>query len=140
MHIEERIEIAAPPQRVWDVTVDIPRWPEWNPTVERVEVLTPGPLRTGWSARLKQPGNQPGVWTVTRLEEPGIYEWDTRALGMHVTALHVLRPTATGGTEVTLSIEVEGPTAFLLGWIVARVSRKFLPMEAAALKQECERA
>ena len=31
-------------------------------------------------------------------------------------------------------------TDVLLGWIVMRVSRKFLPMEAAALKQTCERA
>ena len=62
----------------------------------------------------------------------------TRPLGMRVDAIHDLQPTATG-THVTLAIEVSGRTAPLLGWIVARVSRKFLPMEAAALKQECER-
>jgi len=138
MHIEQTVEVAAPPVRVWDTTVDIPRWPEWNPTVERVEVLTPGPMRVGWSARLKQPGNQPGTWTVTRLDEPGLYVWETRTLGLVVTAEHALRPTP-AGTHVTLSIDVEGPTRFLLGWVVARVSRKFLPMEAAALKRECER-
>ena len=133
------MDVAAPPQRVWDVTVDIPQWPAWNPTVERVEVLTPQPMGVGWTARLKQPGNAPGTWKVTRYEAPRVYEWDTRPLGMHVTALHVLEPTATG-TRVTLSIDVEGPMAFLLGWIVMRVSRKFLPMEADALKQTCERA
>jgi len=138
VHIEQSVDIAASPERVWETTVDIPRWPEWNPTVDAVEVLTPKPMGLGWTARLKQPGNQPGTWTVTRFEAPRVYEWDTRPLGMHVTALHVLEPSATG-TRVTLSIDVEGPTAFLLGWIVARVSRKFLPMETAALKQECER-
>ena len=47
---------------------------------------------------------------------------------------------ADGSVRCGLSINVEGPMAFLLGWIVMRVSRKFLPMEAAALKQTCERA
>ena len=138
MHIEQTVDVAAPPQRVWDVTVDIPQWPSWNPTVDRVEVLTPRPMGVGWSARLKQPGNAPGTWTVTRSEPPHVYEWDTRPLGMHVTALHVLKPTATG-THVTLSIDVEGPLAFLFGWIVMRVSRKFLPLEAAGLQAECTR-
>lgn len=138
MHIEESFEVKAPQQRVWDTTVDIPQWPVWNPTVDRVEVLTPGPMRVGWSARLKQPGNAPGTWVVTRIEEPGLYEWETRTLGMVVTARHVLAPTA-GGTRVTLSIDVEGWGAPLFGWVVARVSRKFLPMEAAGLRQECER-
>ena len=72
---------------------------------------------------------------MTRFAAPNTYEWDTNALGMHVVALHRLEPTSTG-THVTLSIDVSGLTAPLLGWIVARVSRKFLPMEAAALKAE----
>ncbi|MGE3857915.1 MAG: SRPBCC family protein [Dehalococcoidia bacterium] len=139
MQIEERFSVAAPRQRVWDVSVDIARWPEWNPTVDRVEVRTPGPMRTGWTARLKQPGNAPGTWTVTRVEEPGLFEWETRTLGMVVTARHVLAD-AGDATDVTLSIDVTGPATFLFGWIVARVSRKFLPMEAAGLRAECERA
>ena len=139
MHIEQMVDVNAPVQRVWDVTVDLAAWPSWNPTVETVEVLDAGPMRTGLRARLRQPGNRPAMWTVTRVVEGEVYEWETRALGMVVTALHRFEPTS-NGTHVILSIDVDGPTAPLLGWIVARVSRKFLPMEAAALKRVCESA
>ncbi len=139
MYLDQTVDIAAPVERVWDVTIDIPQWPTWNPTVDGVDVLTPRPMGVGWSARLKQPGNAPGTWTVTRFEGPNIYQWETNPLGMHVVALHRLEATSTG-THVTLSIDVSGLTAPLLGGIVARVSRKFLPMEAAALKAECERS
>lgn len=37
------VEIAAPPERVWDVLVDLPRYPEWNPfTVAVRSTLRPG--------------------------------------------------------------------------------------------------
>jgi uncharacterized membrane protein len=138
MRVEETIEIAATPESVWDVTLDLARWPTWTPTVLAVEVLDPEPVRMGTRARLTQPGNRPAVWTVTRLETGREFVWETRALGMRVSGLHRIEAIAEG-TRVTLAIEVTGPTAPLLGWIVRRVSRKFLPQEAAGLKRECER-
>lgn len=137
-HIEVDVTIAAPPQRIWDATVDIERAPTWNPTLTSVEKLDPGPVRVGTRARLMQPGNRPAIWTVTRLEEAREYVWETRALGMTVTATHLIRPVAEG-THVTLAIDIAGPTRVLFGWLVRRVSYKFLPQEAAALKAEAER-
>lgn len=139
MHVEESVEISASPARVWDVTLDLARWPEWNPTVTAVEVLDPGPVRVGTRARLTQPGNRPAIWTVTRIEDGRLFGWETRALGMVVTARHDLQPIGSG-TRVTLAIDIAGPMTALLGWIVVRVSRKFLPQEAAALTRESERA
>jgi len=139
MRIEQTVEIAAPPSRIWDVTVDLAQWPRWNPTVSRVEVLDAGPVRPGLRARLTQPGNRPAVWTVTRVDEGRWFEWRTAPLGMRVDAIHDIRPTETG-THVTLAIEIGGWTAPILGWIVARVSRKFLPMEAKALQERCTAA
>lgn len=139
MHIEETVEVPAPIERVWDVTVDLARWPAWNSTVEAAALLDAPPVRPGLRARLTQPGNRPALWTVTRVEPPRWFVWETRPLGMHVVAAHELQPTD-AGTRVRLAIDVSGPTAPLLGWIVIRVSRKFLPMEAASLVAECTRA
>ena len=30
------LEIPAPPEAVWDVLVDVPRWTQWNPVVRQV--------------------------------------------------------------------------------------------------------
>jgi hypothetical protein len=37
-----------------------------------------------------------------------------------------------------LSIDVDGPTAPLLGWIVMRAARKNVPLEGAGLKRRSE--
>ena len=49
------VEISAPPDRVWALMSDIGRWPEWTPTVTRVDPLDPGPLAVGHRARIRQP-------------------------------------------------------------------------------------
>ena len=35
--IDETVKIAAPPDRVWDVITDFPRYAEWNPFVVACE-------------------------------------------------------------------------------------------------------
>lgn len=142
MRIEETVRIAAPIERVWAETLDVTRWPEWTPTMESVELLDDAPVAVGSRVRLKQPDNAAAVWTVTRIDAPECFEWETRALGMRVVARHVHRraidATGSEGTEVDLVIDVSGPTAWLLGGLVRRASERFLPQEAAALKARCE--
>ena len=74
MRIEQTVDIEAPPQRVWDVTIDLAQWPSWNPTVTDVSYLAPGEVRPGFRARLKQPGSAPAEWAVTHVEEPRRFE------------------------------------------------------------------
>jgi carbon monoxide dehydrogenase subunit G len=39
--------IAAPPERVFAVAIDIHHWAEIVPAIQRVDVLTPGPMAVG---------------------------------------------------------------------------------------------
>ena len=138
MHLEERVDIEAPPTTVWPIVANLEAWPSWTPTVTSVEVLDGAPLRVGLRARLTQPGYRPGLWTVTQVREGETFTWETHTMGLHVSARHDIEATSTG-SRVTLSIDVTGPMAPLLGWIVMRVSRRFVPQEAAGLKAASER-
>jgi uncharacterized protein YndB with AHSA1/START domain len=35
---EHSIETSAPPEAVWRLWSDVPRWPEWNADLERAEL------------------------------------------------------------------------------------------------------
>lgn len=49
--IHTEIEIAAPPEAVWDVLSALEAWSEWNPVIAGVELQ--GPLREGTRGRLR---------------------------------------------------------------------------------------
>ena len=127
-------DVGAPPERVWAAMSDIERWPEWTPTVTRVERLDRGPLGVGSRARILQPKLPPAVWEVTELDGGRSFTWVTRSPGVRVTAQHRVEPTH-DGSRVTLSLAFSG----LLGRVVARLTRslnqRYLALEAEGLSR-----
>ena len=51
--IEVRSRIDASPEDIWRVLVDVERWPEWTPSITRLEKLDPGDLRVGQRVRIE---------------------------------------------------------------------------------------
>ena len=90
--LKHTVTIAAPPEQVWTVLVDVERWPERIPTVDRVERLDAGPLAVGSRTRVEQPRLPTAVWTVTELADGSSYTWESRSPGVTVTAAHEVEP------------------------------------------------
>lgn len=134
MRIRSEIEIAASPERVWQLTEAIEGWPEFMPTVALVERLDAGPLAVGCQARLTQPGQKPVVWTVTRYEPPRVFAWEGTSLGMKFTGTHLLEPRSAGCRNV-LRLDVEGG---VLVWLLAPLFRWALNQENEAFKKRAE--
>ena len=64
MDYEVSVDIDATPGEVWNVLTDVGRWPEWTPTVTRVERLDLGPFQVGSTVMIRQPRLPPTVWRV----------------------------------------------------------------------------
>ncbi len=138
MHLEDRIEIASAASTVWDLTVDVERWPEITPTtMTKVERLDEGPLAVGSQARIKQPAQRPTVWTVTQFEPGRRFAWTTKTLGLHLEGGHLIE--GEGGTCTnTLTLDVTGPLASTLGRLLAGQFRKTIATENRGFKQAAE--
>lgn len=136
---EISVEIAASPARVWAVMRDIERWHEWTSTVTSIKPATPGPLAVGSRAWVRQPKLLPARWQVIALEEGCSFAWQTRSPGVRIVATHTVEA-APAGARARLSLNFSG--AF--GWLVARLTRnlnnRYLAIEAAGLKNRCEKA
>lgn len=139
MRIEHSLEIAAPVARVWELTLDVEAWPDLTPTITRVEWLGDPPIAVGSQARIKQPAQRAKVWTVTALEPERRFAWATRSLGLTMTGTHDLAA-SNAGTINTLSIDLEGPLARLVGTLFRRAIRKAITTENEGFKAAAERA
>lgn len=135
--LQHSVTVAAPPERVWSVLVDVERWPERIPTVDSVERLDAGPLAVGSRTRLQQPRLSEAVWTVTELSDGSSYTWRSTSPGVTVTATHVVEPHV-DGSRLTLALTVSGPMSGI-GWLMTRsLTTRYVETEAASIKKAAE--
>lgn len=137
MRFEQKVTIQAPADRVWQIYSDAARWPEWNPTIDSLEVLGDGPLRVGLRARIRQPKLPAAVWEVTELVDGEYFEWVATGPGIRTTGGHRVRSTPEG-TVATATVIQEGPLGRLFGRLTGKLTRRYLELEAESLKKVSE--
>lgn len=132
--------IAATPVQAWAVLADVVRWPRWLPTMAEVVALDSPALAVGSRYRITQPKLRPAVWTVTALEAPRHFTWETTSRGLRVTAHHRLEPMGENGSRVSLEIVFEGWLAPAAALLAGRLTRDYLGVEASALRRQFDAA
>jgi uncharacterized protein YndB with AHSA1/START domain len=129
--------INAKVERVWEILIDVERWPEWTRSMSTVKRLDPGPLTVGSRARITQPKLPTVVWQVTELTPLQSFSWTARGVGITSVADHRLASTDSG-TDLTLALRQTGPLSAVLGMVTGELTRRYLEMEAQGLKQRTE--
>ena len=130
------ITIDAPIEVVWSVFADVERWPTWASSFTSVELID-GPMRLGAKARIRQPRLPTVIWEVTQWEPGRSWTWTARSPGARTEASHVL--TRVGdGTLAEQSITPSGPIGRLAAFMWRSLTRRYLAIEAAGLKQRAE--
>ena len=135
MHIEERIDIQAPPEAIFAVYQDVARWNTWDPDTKSSSLN--GPFEVGTKGRLAP----------TKGQEIGI-ELTSVVPGRSFTCVggvplfrmvfdHELIPSGKA-TTVVHRITFSGALSFVLGRIVGAQVRKGLPLTLASLKRLVE--
>jgi uncharacterized protein YndB with AHSA1/START domain len=131
------VDIAAAPERVWKVMVDVERWPEWTKSMSRVRRLDNGPFRVGSRARVSQPKLLPAVWTVTRFDAGRSFTWSAGSFGFRVSGSHSVEPIASG-SRATLTLQFDGVLGGLIARLLRNLNVEYMDLEAAGLKRRSE--
>ncbi|MFE7457552.1 SRPBCC family protein [Kitasatospora albolonga] len=138
--ITTRIEIAAPPQRVWDVLTDFPGHQEWDPFFVRLEgtprpgetlavtIAPPGGKRMDFRPRVVELDAPHRLAWLGRLLVPGIFD------GRHSFELSALPD---GGTLLRHSERFSGVLTPFGRGMLARTTAGFETFNDA-LKKRCE--
>ena len=131
------IDIAAPPNRVWEVMSDIDRWHEWTPSVSGVSRLRDAPFAVGTRAVVRQPKFPPAMWKITSIEPGRSFTWVSVAPGFRAVGHHAVEPTPTG-SRATLSLTMHGVLGGFFGWLTKGITERYIGYEAAGLKARSE--
>ena len=151
MYYETSVRIAASADQVWAVLRDVERWPEWTPTVSRVDRVESAPeyvpgadgpageLTKGDVVSIKQPRMPTLSWTVLDWSPATFFSWSSSSGGVITVAEHRIDRTDELGVTVTLSVRQSGPLAPVFGLLTGRQTRRYVDTEAEGLKRRCER-
>ncbi|TML98042.1 MAG: polyketide cyclase [Actinobacteria bacterium] len=132
---QSEIEIAAPPELVWEVLTTIERWPGWNPAVK--EVSMPDSVTEGSTFRWKA---GPGTITSTlqRVEPPRLIAWTGNTFGIKANHVYTLEP-RDGKTFVRTEESYDGLVSRLFSRPLQKTLDKALAEGLGHLKAEAER-
>jgi ribosome-associated toxin RatA of RatAB toxin-antitoxin module len=138
----ERTTIAAPPDQVYAIALDIERYPEWAEDIKEAEVVERDPDGRPLVVRFRAAAMGHSARYVLRYDHsgaPGRLAWVLEQ-GDIVRVLdgeYQFEPSAGGGTEVTyhLSAELAVP---LPGFVKRRAETKIVTTALEDLKSRCE--
>ena len=138
MITERSIEIDASPELVWAMYADVERWPDWTPSVTKLDALDGSDLEVGRRYAITQPRLPKLVWTVATVEPGRSWTWEQRSLGSFAAGVHEVVPITGDRTLVRMSLEQRGPIGGIVGRLAARMTRRYVELEASGLKAHCE--
>src|SRR5512145_195506 len=119
---EASASIAAQREAVWSVLSNVLAWPGWTPTVLKVDALDAPELEVGHRFRVHQPKLRPAIWTVTAVDAPARFTWESRMPGLVMTADHSVEVIDDRASKLTLRFTCGG----LLGAIVGPMNRRMV--------------
>jgi uncharacterized protein YndB with AHSA1/START domain len=139
-HVENLVEIARPPEDVFDYCVDIEREPEWNPKASRAEKLTDGPVGLGTRFAAEFMKGDAMTIEYVRFERP--LAWETLGRSDRLDVKGEGRVTATErGVHLVMRMELRPKGALrLLLPILGRFMHRQQARNLNAIKQELERS
>ena len=146
MRSESRLTIAGSLPEVWAYLCDVPRWPEWAPTVRKSWVAGGAPLRPGSQVeqRAKMPfgATRHRAQSVTAVEAPHRMEF-AGPLGTSKARWGMeLEPVDDSQTDAMMWVEVdlEGLMRAIPGGILQGRIQRVSDQEMAAIKAAVESA
>ncbi len=115
MKFSSSIEIDAPPEKVWALVNELEEWPQWIPSIKKIEKLSEGALGIGSQIRVtaKSIITVKLLMTITEFVPGQRAVMLGKVLGTEMTRYYTFEP-VNQRTRLTAGGEVSGLLAFLV--------------------------
>jgi len=136
MRFSSSVEINAPVEKVWTLVDRLEEWPQWMPSIKKIERVSPEPLAVGSQLSVTAKVSRLTVnllMTITEFAPQRSVVMKGKALGTNLIRFYLLEP-VNGRTKVTVGGEVSG----LLAWLARRGGQAVSEEIAQAAKAKIE--
>ena len=136
MRFESAIDINAPTKKIWALIDKLEEWPQWMPSIKKIERLSKEPLTVG--SQLFVTAKVSGLtvkllMTIIKFAPERTVVMQGKALGTNLTRFYTLKP-IDGKTRVTIGGDVSG----VLAWLARRGGQAVSDEIAQAVKTRIE--
>ena len=136
MRFESTIDISAPVKDVWALIDKLEEWPQWMPSIKKIERVSQGALTAG--SQLSVTAKVSGLtlkllMTIIELVPERKVVLEGKKLGTKLTRFYALEP-ENGKTKVTIGGDVSGA----LAWLARRGGQKISAEIGRAVKTRVE--
>jgi len=136
MRFESSIDINAPVEKVWALIDKLEEWPQWMPSIKKIERVSKGPLTAGsqLSVTVKVSGlTVTLLMTIIEFVPERTVVMQGKAMGTNLTRFYTLEP-VNGKTKVTTGGDVSGA----LAWLACRGGQEVSAEIGQAVKKKIE--
>ncbi len=136
--VEKTSAIAALPNEVFNVLIDVCKWNQWTPSITDISILNNDRLRIGTKIKVLQPKLAPAIWTVKEIEFNKLLTWEKASFGLRIISEHLIL-IGCNETTVVLRMTYQGPLAALAFMLFHSLTDSYMTMEINGLKRACEK-
>jgi len=136
MKFESSVEINAPVEKVWTLVDNLEEWPQWIPSIRKIEMVSKGPLTVGSQLSVTARVSRLTIrllMTITEFVSERAVVMEGKALGTRLTRFYTLEP-VNDKTRVTVGGQVSG----ILAWLARRGGQAISSEIAQAAKKRIE--
>ena len=136
MRFESSIEINAPATKVWALVDRLEEWPQWMPSIKKIERTSKEPLTVDSKLFVTAKVSRLTVrllMTITKFVPELCVVLEGKALGTKLIRFYTLEP-LNGKTKVTIGGDVSGA----LAWLARRGGQAVSAEIARAVKRKVE--
>jgi len=135
--VEHSIETSAPPEAIWRLWTDVPRWPEWNADLGQAELV--GEFRSGSTIRMTSQEGDVVELQMADAVEPELFVDEADLGTATVRTTHRVERVDAVRVRIVYQMEIDGPDADAVGpELGPQISADF-PDVLKALAERAER-
>jgi len=126
-------------QAAWNYLAAVENWPSWAKHIRSIERSPAGALARETKGLIRLSNGFKSTFAMTEFNPPRNWKWVGPFLGARIHYDHVFEAVSANETRIRFTLDAEGWTVPLVGWLFGAIYRRNLNRAIPLLVEEMDR-